>query len=147
MSSILREEDKIKNITQADFCDAARDIIGKKGSGTQFIGDGFFLFSEPWEYVCVYSQIDDDEIPDDDEELICVAQDVIDESENYEIPKELEEDGFDIVRLEHCDYDDVPFGWTVAVVKRKKAKKSEHLQWVEKGRVSHATRHRQDKKW
>lgn len=147
MPSIFQDQKEIKNKTQADFCNAARDIIGKKGSGVQFIGDGFFLFSEPWEYVCVYSQLEEDEIPDDDEEFMYVAQDVIDENEQNEIPNELKEDGFEIVRLEHCDYNDVPFGWTVAVVKKRNKKRSEHMGWEERGPVSPATRHRQGSKW
>ena len=99
------------------FEDALK-TIEEKGAGIHKIHGDFYAFGEAWDTICVEEACEN--IEDEDEFIDCAYDYAVDMTYN-KIPQELKEMGFEVIEIKHIEFDgdDVPYGWSVALLKKK----------------------------
>lgn len=113
---------KIEDMNTDDLLEYVKDMISERGAGFHRLGN-YMVYAEPWTETCISETLNID-IADYDEK-----QDIIDkisEHVNTVISSELSNRGEVIKVIHHIyDYDeDVPFGWTIAIIKPKNEKEA-----------------------
>lgn len=96
----------------------ASEIIEKKGSGIYHIKDGFYAFGEPWDTICVEKKCG--HVKESVEFNEC-AIDYASHITYNKIPEELKKKGYNVIDIRHFEYsdDNVPFGWSVELLKKE----------------------------
>ena len=95
--------------------DLAIQIIMEKGTGLHKITDDFYVFAESWDVICVEKECEGLSGSEFDECAFSHAEWVTFEV----IPKELEEEGFEVIESRLVDIGDAPYGTSIVLLRRR----------------------------